>query len=126
MKVLLACVLLSVTFAVSYAGLTCMTDKEKCGPEECCVQLGMIGHCKPLAKEDDVCEMKPAKHLFKDYVYKVKCPCNEAAGLKCESSKGGVVGKFVGKCKLVDTSGEGDGDGNNGGNEDGGDEVVEE
>ncbi|KFM72188.1 hypothetical protein X975_13453, partial [Stegodyphus mimosarum] len=98
MKFALACIVLLATIMVASAALTCFGDEEKCGPEECCAQIlrTNIYKCKPRLGEDEICEIKPMTHILKKHAYVNRCPCSE--GLKCSSSKGGVIGKFLGKC----------------------------
>ena len=109
MKAALVCAVLVVCVAVSYASLTCFGDEEKCGPDECCVRFGPVGRCRPLLEEGKICEMKPAQHILKKHVYLYSCPC--VKGMKCQSSKGGLVGKFLGKCQPTSDEDGGDGDG---------------
>ncbi|GIX87441.1 uncharacterized protein CDAR_522311 [Caerostris darwini] len=99
MRVFLTCLVASLCVMAASAALTCFGDKEKCQPDECCIQVGNTpaGICRKRHDIDEICEMKPIKNLFKDHVYKVRCPCVE--GLKCISSKGGLLGKLAGKCQ---------------------------
>ncbi|GIX87444.1 uncharacterized protein CDAR_522321 [Caerostris darwini] len=99
MRVFLTCLVASLCVMAASAALTCFGDKEKCQPDECCIQVGntLAGICRKRHDVDEICEMKPIKNLFKDHVYKIRCPCLE--GLKCTSSKGGLLGKLAGKCQ---------------------------
>uniref|UniRef100_A0A2L2Y2N9 Prokineticin domain-containing protein n=1 Tax=Parasteatoda tepidariorum TaxID=114398 RepID=A0A2L2Y2N9_PARTP len=99
MRVFLALLVITLCALAANAALTCFGDEEKCSAEECCIQVGNtpVGICKKKHEIDQICEMKPIKHLFKKHVFKVRCPCKDE--LKCVSSKGVIIGKFAGKCQ---------------------------
>ncbi|GFY62779.1 uncharacterized protein TNIN_476321 [Trichonephila inaurata madagascariensis] len=100
MRFFLTCLVAALCVMAASAALTCFGDAEKCGEDECCIQVGNTpaGICRKRHDVDEVCEMKPVKNLFKDHVYKLRCPCLN--GHKCVSSKGGLLGKFAGKCQV--------------------------
>ncbi|KAG8182433.1 hypothetical protein JTE90_018316 [Oedothorax gibbosus] len=98
MKVILACLVVSLLVMATSAALTCFGDETKCAEDECCIQLAntLAGICKKRHDVGEVCEMKPAKNLLKKHVYKLRCPCLDS--LKCVG-KGGLAGKVIGKCE---------------------------
>uniref|UniRef100_A0A4Q8K2H5 U44-Liphistoxin-Lsp1a_1 n=1 Tax=Liphistius sp. SGP-2016 TaxID=1905180 RepID=A0A4Q8K2H5_9ARAC len=100
MKITLAFVMLSVMFVAghAFAALTCIRDEERCGADECCLNIPpLIIKCKKLTEKGDRCEMKPMTNLIHKHVHMVKCPC--AKGLKCVAKDKNFVGKFMGTCQ---------------------------
>ncbi|XP_054715782.1 uncharacterized protein LOC129225232 [Uloborus diversus] len=102
MKAFVICVFFAVVIAAASAGWTCMTEKDRCGEDECCVKFGLAATCKKLGEIDQTCEVHPGKMPFRDHVYLAMCEC--AKGLKC-LPKDGLIGKVLGTCQ-EDYSGE--------------------
>ncbi|GBN79044.1 hypothetical protein AVEN_29977-1 [Araneus ventricosus] len=64
----------------SYA-VSCRTQPERCGKDECCLEFGMFGICAPLMGEGEECDPKEQEY---NYWYPTLCPC--ADGLVCEEN----------------------------------------
>uniref|UniRef100_A0A4Q8K6C2 U62-Liphistoxin-Lsp1b_1 n=1 Tax=Liphistius sp. SGP-2016 TaxID=1905180 RepID=A0A4Q8K6C2_9ARAC len=95
MKAALFCIVFCIAIAVPAWGISCRTEPERCKKDECCVEFGIFGRCRPLKAPGEKCEIKSIMDGKDKHMYALMCPCVE--GYEC--TKNEVMGTLQGTCE---------------------------